>query len=122
MHRSGTLKLIGLVVGAYGLYVALLLPGFFVGPPAPLLTACLLVEVITAFVAAVCLWRGASWAPIATIVFGAAVAAVQLVEAALIGIIALDRAILVGVVAVIVALAIAAYASGGRGFAARSQA
>ena len=111
MERSAALKLIGVAFAIYGIYRALLLPGLFVGPAEPLLLACLLVEVIAAFAAAVGLWRDDRWAPIATIVLGAAIAATELVEAAFLGIIALDRAILFGAVAILVAIVIALLAS-----------
>lgn len=111
MNRPALLKLIGVVFAIYGIYRALLLPALFVGPTEPALLACLLIETIAAFAAAIGLWRDDRWAPIATIVLGAAIAATALVEAAFFGIIALDRAILTGVVAVLVAIAIAMFAS-----------
>ena len=107
MNKPALLKLIGVVFAIYGIYRALLLPALFVVPTAPALLACLLVETVAAFVAAVGLWRGRRWAAVATIVLGAAIAATGLVESAFFGIIALDRAILVGAAAILVAILIA---------------
>lgn len=114
MERSAALKLIGVIVFAYGVYVALQLPPLFVGPTEPLLTTCLLVQAVASIVAGVGLWRHTGWAPAATIVVGAAIAATELIESALLGIIALDRAVVVGAIAVLVAIAIAMFASGTR--------
>lgn len=111
MERPVALKLIGVVLAIYGIDRALLLPAFLAGPPAALLLACILVETIAAFVAAIGLWRDERWAPVATVVLGAAIAATQLVEAAFLGIIALDRAIIVGAAAVLVAIVIALFAA-----------
>lgn len=111
MERSAALKLIGVAFVIYGIYRALLLPAFFVGPAEPLLLACVLIEAIAAFVAAIGLWRDSRWASTATVVLGAAIAATNLVEAAFLGIVALDRAIIVGAVAVLVAIVIALFAA-----------
>jgi hypothetical protein len=111
VNRPALLKLIGVIIAIYGVYRVLLVPALFVGPAPPVLIACLLVETVAAFAAAVGLFVRAGWAPIATIVLGAAIAATQLVEAAIFGIIALDRAILVGAAAVLVAIAIASIAA-----------
>lgn len=110
MNRPVLLKLIGVVFAIYGIYRALLLPALFVVPTAPALLACLLIETVAAFVAAVGLWLDRRWAAVATIVLGAAIAATGLIESAFFGIIALDRAILVGAAAILVALLIAALA------------
>lgn len=111
MNRSAMLKLIGIVFAIYGISRTLLLPALFAVPTAPALLACLLVEAVAAFVAAVGLWLGRRWAAVATIVLGAAIAATNLIESAFFGIIALDRAILVGVAAILVAILIAAVAT-----------
>lgn len=111
MNRVALLKLIGVIFAIYGVYRALLLPALFAEPTEPVLLACLLIETLAAFAAAVGLFVLAGWAPIATIVLGAAIAATELVEASFFGIIALDRAILVGAAAILVAIAIATLAA-----------
>ena len=109
MDTRFVLRVLALVIGIYGLWLATLLPGLAVAPASALL-ACVAVETVAAFATAIGLWLGSAWAPIATIVLGAAIAVTQIVEGPVLGLIAVDRAILVGAIAVVLAIVIAAVA------------
>ncbi len=111
MERTASLKLIGLALGLYGASVALLVPGLVIGS-APLLLAGSVAEAFAAFAAAVGLWRGAAWAPVAVVTLGAAIVAMQLFEGPVLGLIANGRAVLVGAGSLLLMIVIAAYAKG----------
>ena len=113
MERTASLKLIGLALGLYGCSVVLLVPGLVIAA-APLLLAGVLAEAVAALVAAVGLWRGAAWAPVAVVTLGAAIVAMQLFEGPVLGLIANGRALLVGAGSLLLMIVIAAYAKGTR--------
>ena len=108
MNRSTALRLIAFTLAVFGIYRAVYVPGMLIGLHAPLLLVGFLLQAVFGIAAAVGVWRGATWAPLAIVLLGASVAATALVEV-LLGIIAYLRALLDAVVAIIVTLLMAAY-------------
>lgn len=108
MNRSTALLLIAIALAVFGIYRALYVPGMLIGPPVPLLLVGFLLQAVFGIGAAVGVWRGATWAPLAIVLLGASVAATALFEV-LLGIIAYLRALLDAAVAIIVTVLMAAY-------------
>lgn len=108
MNRSTALLVIAIALAVFGIYRALYVPGMLVGPPVPLLLLGFLLQTVFGIGAAVGVWRGATWAPVATVLLGASVAATALFEV-LLGTIAYLRALLDAAVAIIFTVLLAAY-------------
>jgi hypothetical protein len=108
MNRSTVLMLIAFALAVFGIYRAVYVPGMLVGLPVPLLLVGFLLQAVFGIIAAVGVWRGATWAPLVILLLGASVAATALFEI-LLGIIAYLRALLDAVVAIIVTVLMAAY-------------
>ncbi len=118
MNRATALLLIAFALAVFGIYRAVYIPGMLVGVHAPLLLVGFLLQAGFGIVAAVGVWRDASWAPLVIVLLGASVAVTALFEV-LLGIIAYLRALLDAVVAIIVTLLMAAYV--GRAGASRAE-
>jgi hypothetical protein len=109
MDRSLVLRLIAAGLAAYGIYTALYIPAMLIGPPAPLLLGCFLLQVVTALVAAVGVWQRLAWAPLAVVLLGASIAATRLVEAFVLWIVPYLPALLIAAAILVGALLAAAY-------------
>jgi hypothetical protein len=101
MNRSSLLLLIAIALGAYGLYAASFVPAMMVGPVQPVLLVAFVVQAVCALVAAVGVWKGASWAAGAVILLGITVAVTWLFEGFILGIVAYLYAILMAAIAAI---------------------
>lgn len=111
VDRSTARPLISLLLAGYGIYTALYIPAMLVGPPTPLLLICFIAQAVFAISAAVGVWSDQRWAAALLLLFGASIAATQLVEI-LLGIVPMLRAVAIAVVAIIGAFALAAYLRG----------
>jgi len=114
-ERSTAFLLIAVALAAYGVYIAAYVPAMLVGPPAPLLLTCFVLQAVFALAAAIGVWRRQRWAPGAVVLLGISIAATRLVEAFVYGIAAYLHALLVAILAIVVALIIAAYINRGSG-------
>ncbi len=100
MPNRSALQLVAVVLAAYGIWTALYIPGMLVGPTNPLLLICFVLQAAAALLAAVGLWQNQSWAAVAVMLLGGAIAATQLVEV-LLGILPYLRAVVVAVLAIV---------------------
>jgi hypothetical protein len=98
-----------ILLAAYGLYVASLVPGLLVAPVSPVLPVAYIAQAALACAAAAGVAMRRGWAANLILVLGAVVAATWLIEAFALGIVAYLRAI--GIAALAVILAIVAYGS-----------
>jgi hypothetical protein len=109
MNRNPIVAVIAIGLAIYGVYIASYLPGLMIGQPSALLLIGFFAQALVAIVAAVGVWNRSAWAPVATIVLGAAIAFTSLAEAFVLGIVSYDHALAVALVAILVTIAIAAY-------------
>ena len=117
MNRSTALLAIAIALAGFGIYRGLYVPAMLVGPTTPLLLIGFLLQAVLGVVAGVGVWRGAAWAPLVIVLFGASVAATALIQGFVFEIVAYLRALLEAVVAILVCLVAAAYVAGRRGAA-----
>ena len=109
MSRSGALRIVAVLLLGYGAYRALFIPAMLVGPPAPLLSICVILEARLGIVAGLGVGLGARWSPLLVILLGVSIAVTALVEGFVLGIVAYLRALLEAAVAIVVAVLIAGY-------------
>ena len=109
--RSTALLLIAVALAGYGLYIAGYVPAMLIGEPVLLLLIGFVLQAVCAFVAAVGVWRGQSWAAGVVVLLGVCIAATWLIEGFVLGIVAYLHALLVAVLAIVVTLIMAAYIS-----------
>ncbi len=102
------MRIVALMLAGYGIWTALYIPAMLVGPPAPLLLICFIVQAVAALVAAVGCWQGGAWAALPVLVLGGTIAATQLIEV-LLGIVPYLRAVLLAVLAIVAALLLVAF-------------
>lgn len=107
--RTLALRLIAVVLVAYGIYSASHVLAMLPGPTSALLLAGFILQAACALAAAVGVWRGARWAGNLVVLLGIVVAATWLVEAFVIGIVAYLHALLVAVFAIVTTVLIARY-------------
>jgi hypothetical protein len=111
MSRDLLTPVIVIGLAAYGIYVGLYIPPMLVGtPPVGILFAFLL-QTVAALMGAVGVWTRRSWAPLAIVVLGAAIAATSLIEGFFLGIISYNRAVGVAVIGLVVTILTALYVS-----------
>jgi hypothetical protein len=109
MNRGPIVAVIAIALGLYGIYIASFLPGLFIGPPMPLMIVGFGLQAVAGVLAAIGLWMGFAWGPVAVVILGAAIAFTSLSEAFLLGIVAVDHAVAVSLVALLVTVLIAVY-------------
>ena len=107
--RTLALRLIAVILVAYGIYAASHVLAMLPGASSALLLVCLTLQAVCALAAAVGVWRGDRWAGNAVVLLGIVVAATWLIEAFVIGIVAYLYALLVAIFAVVVAVLVARY-------------
>jgi hypothetical protein len=107
--RTLALRLIALVLAAYGVYSASRVPAMLVEPVTTLLLIGFVLQAVCALVAAVGVWRGDKWASGAVVLLAIIVAATWLVEAFVLGIVAYLRALLVALFVIVAAVVVAKY-------------
>jgi hypothetical protein len=110
MNRSTMQTLIGVLLGIFGIYRALYVPGMLVDPQVPLLLVGFVLQAAFGIVAGVGVWRGARWAALAVGLLCVCIVATALVEV-LIGIVPYLRALLEAAVAIVVAVLIIRFVS-----------
>lgn len=108
MNRATISFLIAFSLAVFGIYRAVYVPGMLVGPLVPLLLVGFVLQAVFGILAAIGVWRGATWAPFVILLLGASVAATALFEV-LLGVLAPLRAVFDAVVAILVAVLMAAY-------------
>jgi hypothetical protein len=111
MKRSTARLLIAVALAVYGVYIASYVPAMLVGAPVPALLICFVLQVVCALAAALGVWIGARWAPVAAVLLGVSIAGTWLFEAFVLGIVAYLYALLVAVAALVVTVIIAVYVS-----------
>jgi hypothetical protein len=102
---------VGLV--AYAIYLALHLAALLLDSRAVLLSIVFLVETLAALLAAVAVWRNASWMATAVVIVGVAFVCRQLVEGPVLGLFAYLPAIGLAILGLLAALGVAAYLRSG---------
>jgi hypothetical protein len=112
MNRGPIVTAIAIGLGLYGIYIASFVPGLLVGPPIPLMIVGFVAQAVAGVLGAVGVWMGATWAPIAIVVLGAAIAFTSLSEAFLLGIVSYDHALAVSFVGLLITVLIAMYLRG----------
>jgi hypothetical protein len=115
MNRNPIVLVIAIGLAIYGVYIASYLPGLMIGTPSPLMLVGFFAQAFVAIAAAIGVWNGSAWAPLATIILGAAIAFTSLAEGFILGIVSYDRAIGVGLVGILLTVAIAIYIRRPRG-------
>jgi len=103
--RSTASLLIAVALAGYGVYVATDVFAMLLGEPAPLLLFGFVLQLVSAFAAAVGVWRGQAWAAGAAVLLGVSIALTWLI----LGLVAYLHALLIAVLAIVVALVLAAY-------------
>lgn len=88
MNRSTLTLVIAIALAAYGVYAASFVPAMLVAPANLGLLIGFVLQAVFGIVAAVGVWRGASWAAGAVILLGISVAATWLFEGFILGIVA----------------------------------
>jgi len=114
MRRTPADILITVVLAAYGLYAASYIPGLLVAPVPPILLISRILEAVFGFAAAVGVWNGERWAPLAILALGLTIAVMWLVEAFVLGIVAYLNALAAAVIVAILFMAGAFYVQGHR--------
>ncbi len=109
MSRDLLTTVIVLGLAAYGIYIGLYIPPMLVGTPPMSILVGFLMQVVAALMGAVGVWTRRSWAPLAIIVLGAAIAATSLLEGFVLGIISYNHAVVVAVVGLVVTILAAGY-------------
>jgi hypothetical protein len=104
-----TLIVIGLAL--YGIYIGLYIPPLLVGTPPLSILFGFLVQTVAALLGAIGVAGHRSWAPLAIVVLGAAIAATSMVEGFFLGIISYNHAVSVGALGLIVTILTAIYVS-----------
>ena len=109
MSRDLLTTVIVLGLAVYGIYIGLYIPPMLVGKPPMGILVGFLVQAVAALMGAVGVWARRSWAPLAIIVLGAAIAATALMEGFFLGIISYNHAVVVAVVGLVVTILAAGY-------------
>ena len=107
--RSTASLLIAVALAGYGVYVATDVFAMLLGEPAPLLLFGFVLQLVSAFAAAVGVWRGQAWAAGAAVLLGVSIALTWLILGFVLGLVAYLHALLIAVLAIVVALVLAAY-------------
>jgi hypothetical protein len=111
MSRDLLTPIIVIGLAGYGIYMGLYIPPMLVGtPPASMLFAFLL-QTVAALIGAFGVWTRRSWAPLAIVLLGAAIAATSLIEGFFLGIISYNHAVGVAVLGLVVTILTALYVS-----------
>jgi hypothetical protein len=108
MNRATISFLIAFSLAVFGIYRAVYVPGMLVGPLVPLLLVGFVLQAVFGILAAIGVWRGATWAPFVILLLGGSVAATALFEV-LLGVLAPLRALFDAGVAILVTMLMAAY-------------
>jgi hypothetical protein len=111
MSRDAVTTVVVVTLVAYGLYIGSYVLPMLVGSPPISILLGFLVQTVAAFAAAVGVWQHRSWAAVALIVLGAAIACTEIVEGFVLGIVAYNRAVAVAVVGLVVTILAAVYVS-----------
>jgi hypothetical protein len=109
MNRGPVVALIAIGLGLYGIYIASFLPGLFVGPAMPLMIVGFGLQAVAGVLAAIGVWMGFAWGPVAVVVLGVAIAFTSLSEAFLLGIVSADHALAVSLAGLLITILLAAY-------------
>jgi hypothetical protein len=111
MSRDLPTTVIVVGLAAYGIYVALYIPPMLVGRPPTAILFAFLLQTVAALMGAAGVWTRRSWAPLAIVVLGAAIAATSLMEGFFLGIISYNHAVAVAVIGLVVTILAAGYVS-----------
>ena len=111
MSRDLLTPVIVIGLALYGIYVGLYIPPMLVGTPPVSILFAFLLQTVTALMGAFGVWTRRSWAPLAIVILGAAIAATSLMEGFFLGIISYNRAVGVAVIGLVVTILTALYVS-----------
>lgn len=112
------LIVVGLIV--YAVYIGSYVPPMLVGTPPILVLIGFVAQTVAALMGGVGTWWHRSWAPLAIVVLGVAIAATAIVEGFLLGLIALNHALLTAVIGLAVTIVTALYVGRGSVVATRA--
>jgi hypothetical protein len=111
MSRDLPTLVIAIGLAVYGIYVGLYIPPMLVGRPPASMWFGFLLQTVAALMGALGVSTRRSWAPLAIVVLGAAIAATSLIEGFFLGIISYNRAVGVAVMGLVVTILTALYVS-----------
>ena len=109
MNRNPIVAVIAIGLALYGVYIASYLPGMLVGRPGALLLVGFAAQACISIMAAVGVWIGSAWAPVAVVLLGVSIAFTSVAEGFVLGIVSYDHALAVGVVGLLITIAAALY-------------
>jgi hypothetical protein len=114
MSRDAFTTVVVVALVAYGLYIGSYVPPMLVGSPPVTILIGFLLQTVAAIAAAVGVAWHRSWAPLALVILGVAIAVTEIIEGFVLGIIAYNHAVAVAVLGLVLTILTAVYISRGR--------